>query len=60
MDKLIARAFETAIVLAITGQLGSATLAMMRHAAEAQQTGLISLTALNHQLMDHHPAKHKR
>jgi hypothetical protein len=59
MEKLIARILTTALSLAIAGQLGSATLALVKHAAKAQQAGLVSLTTLNHQLMDHHPAKHK-
>ena len=60
MDKLIAKIFETAIILAIAGQLGSATLALMRRAADAQQTGLVSLTALNHSLMSHHQPRYSR
>jgi hypothetical protein len=60
MERLVAKVFEWALILGIAGQLGQATLFFANHAAEAQQNGLISLTALNHSLMDRHPGRHAR
>jgi hypothetical protein len=60
MERFIAKVFEWALILGIAGQLGQATIFFAKHAAEAQRTGLISLTALNHSLMDHRPTGHAR
>ena len=58
MERLIAKVFEWALILGVAGQLGQATLFFAKHSAEAQQTGLISLSALNHSLMD--PVRHSK
>ena len=56
---LIKRVMFIALTLAALGKLPQATIAMMKKAAEAQQAGLISLSKLNHSLVDPVPPKRK-
>ena len=48
---LIRKAFEWAMFLALLGGLGDATATMCKEAAHAKGHGLISLRALNEQLI---------
>jgi hypothetical protein len=57
MEKLITGILATAFFLASAGQLGKATPFLINQAAQAQQTGLVSLSALNHSLVDRHHLK---
>jgi len=58
MFKLITALIQWALFLGVTGGLVDVTIAMRREAAHAHQVGLISLSRLNHALVD--PQKDSR
>jgi hypothetical protein len=63
MGEFISKVIKLGFFLAATGQLKPATLYFMHEAAKQHQVGLISLSALNHSLVDRprhsHPLRHR-
>ena len=59
--QITTRLIRWALILAATGGLASATIYIGQEAAKSSANGLVSLTALNHQLMGssrHHHVRH--
>jgi hypothetical protein len=54
MGEFISKVIKLGFFLAAIGQLKPATLYFMHEAAKQQQVGLISLSTLNHSLVDGH------